>query len=105
MALWLTTDERTELERRVHILKIRAEDARRARVILMLANGDSYTTIEAVRAIATTSIAGGAVSWPTGWTACGPGIATASVRAVHAVGRSRFRAEGRGRDRLVRQPA
>ena len=28
-------------------LKIRAEDARRARVILMLANGESYSTIEA----------------------------------------------------------
>src|SRR5436309_4014342 len=48
MALTLTTDERTELERRVRSLKIRAEDARRARVILMLANGDSYSTIEAM---------------------------------------------------------
>ena len=47
MALTLTTDERTELERRVRSLKIRAEDARRPRVILMLANGDSYSTIEA----------------------------------------------------------
>ena len=47
MALTLTTDERTELERRVCSLKIRAEDARRARVILMLANGESYSTIEA----------------------------------------------------------
>ena len=47
MALTLTTDERTELERRVRSLKIRAEDARRARVILMLADRDSYSTIEA----------------------------------------------------------
>ena len=47
MALTLTTDERTELERRVRSLKIRSEDARRARVILMLANRDSYSTIEA----------------------------------------------------------
>src|SRR5437762_11903744 len=47
MALTLTTDERRELERRVRSLKIRSEDARRARVILMLANGDSYSTIEA----------------------------------------------------------
>ena len=47
MALTLTTDERTELERRVRSLKIRAEDARRARVILMLADGASYSTIEA----------------------------------------------------------
>src|SRR6187397_714275 len=36
-----------KLERRVRSLKIRSEDARRARVILMLANGDSYSTIEA----------------------------------------------------------
>src|SRR5207247_6204577 len=47
MVLTLTTDERTELERRVRSLKIRSEDARRARVILMLANRDSYSTIEA----------------------------------------------------------
>ena len=47
MALTLTTDERAELERRVRSLKIRAEDARRARVILMLADGESYSTIEA----------------------------------------------------------
>src|SRR5213078_3509618 len=47
MALTLTTDERTELERRVRSLKIRSEDARRARVILMLADGASYSTIEA----------------------------------------------------------
>ncbi len=47
MALILTNDERTELERRVRSLKIRAEDARRARVILMLAEGASYSTIEA----------------------------------------------------------
>src|SRR6185436_9107087 len=47
MALTLTPDERTELQRRVHSLKIRSEDARRARVILMLADGESYSTIEA----------------------------------------------------------
>ena len=47
MALTLTIDERTELERRVRSRKIRAEDARRARVILMLADGASYSTIEA----------------------------------------------------------
>src|SRR5262252_9000920 len=48
MALTVTADERTELQRRVRSLKIRAEDARRARVILMLADGESYSTIEAV---------------------------------------------------------
>jgi transposase len=47
MALTLTTDERSELQRRVRSLKIRAEDARRARVILMLADGESYSRIEA----------------------------------------------------------
>jgi transposase len=45
MALTLTTDERVELERRVRSRKIRAEDARRAQVILMLARGDSFRTI------------------------------------------------------------
>jgi hypothetical protein len=47
MALTLTSDERTELERRLRSLKIRAEDARLARVILMLADETSYSTIEA----------------------------------------------------------
>jgi transposase len=44
----LTSDERVELERHVRGLKIRAEDARRARVILILASGESYSMIEAV---------------------------------------------------------
>jgi transposase len=47
MAPTLTDDERTELEPRVRSLKIRAEDAGRARVILMLADGASYSMIEA----------------------------------------------------------
>src|SRR3979490_1053580 len=46
MALTLTSDERTELQRRVRGLKIRAEDARRARVILMLANGEPYSAMQ-----------------------------------------------------------
>ena len=37
----------SELERRVRSRKIRAEDARRAQVILMLADGESFTTITA----------------------------------------------------------
>jgi transposase len=45
MALTLTADERTELERRTRSRKIRAEDARRAQVILMLADDESFTTI------------------------------------------------------------
>ncbi len=44
-ALTLTTDERRELERRVRSRKMRAEDSRRARVILVLADGESFTTI------------------------------------------------------------
>lgn len=47
MALTLTTDERDELERRIRSRKIRAEDARRAQVILMLATGCSFSTITA----------------------------------------------------------
>jgi transposase len=47
MALTLTTDERTELERRASSRTIRAEDAKRAKVIVMLADGTSYSTIEA----------------------------------------------------------
>jgi transposase len=47
MALTLTSDERTELERRATSRTIRAEDAKRAKVILMLAEGTSYSTIEA----------------------------------------------------------
>src|SRR5438067_4083865 len=46
MALTLTTDERTELERRLSSRTIRSEGARGARVILMLADGASYSTIE-----------------------------------------------------------
>jgi transposase len=45
MALTLTADERTELERRARSRKGRAEDARRARVILMLADGASFAAI------------------------------------------------------------
>jgi transposase len=47
MALTLTTDERDELERRRRSRKIRAEDARRAAVILMLADGASFAAISA----------------------------------------------------------
>src|SRR5258705_8655409 len=46
MALTLTVDERSELARRVRSLKIRTEAARRARVILLLADGASYSAIE-----------------------------------------------------------
>jgi transposase len=45
MAVTLTTDERTELEQRTRSRKLRSEDSRRAQVILMLADGDSFSTI------------------------------------------------------------
>jgi transposase len=45
MALMVTADERADLQRRTRSRKIRAEDARRAQVILMLADGESFTTI------------------------------------------------------------
>src|ERR1700755_690595 len=45
MALVLTDDERRELERRSRSRKIRAEDAQRATVVLMLADGASFATI------------------------------------------------------------
>ena len=47
MALNLTSDERADLKRRLRSLKIRAEDERRARVLLMLADGATYSTIAA----------------------------------------------------------
>jgi transposase len=47
MALTLTTDDRSELERRTRARKLRAEDAKRAQVILMLADGLSFGTITA----------------------------------------------------------
>jgi transposase len=45
MALTLTFSQRRRLEQRVRTRKARAEDVRRARVILMLAAGESYTAI------------------------------------------------------------
>lgn len=45
MALTLTAAERAELKRRLRSRKIRAEDAKRAQVILMLAKGESFALI------------------------------------------------------------
>jgi hypothetical protein len=47
MALTLTAAERAELKRRLRNRKIRAEDAKRAQVILMLAKGESFASITA----------------------------------------------------------
>ncbi len=46
-AIELTVQERRELERRVRSRKLRAEDGRRARLILMLAAGESYSSVRA----------------------------------------------------------
>src|SRR3954453_10793718 len=47
MALTLTSDERADLERRTRSRTVAAEGARRARVVMMRADGASYSTIEA----------------------------------------------------------
>lgn len=43
----LTDDQRTELLRRIRSRRARAESVRRARVILMLAAGEAYSTVQA----------------------------------------------------------
>jgi transposase len=45
--LSLTTVEREELEFRCRSRRLRAEDARRARLVLMLARGESYVAVQA----------------------------------------------------------
>jgi hypothetical protein len=47
MEFVLTTDQRTELESRERSRRGRADAARRARVILLLAAGETYTSITA----------------------------------------------------------
>lgn len=55
--LVLTTDQRTELETRQRSRRGRADAARRARVILLLADGDSYTSITAKTGCSSRTIA------------------------------------------------
>ena len=55
--LVLTTDQRTELETRERSRRGRADAARRARVILLLADGDSYTSITAKTGCSSRTIA------------------------------------------------
>jgi transposase len=47
MPLQLSTSDRQELERRVRTQSLRADDARRARLLLLLAAGESYRAIAA----------------------------------------------------------
>jgi hypothetical protein len=59
----------------VRSLKIRAEDARRARVLLILADGESYSTIEApVPCYRDTSIGGVGVFLADGRLTAIPGL-------------------------------
>jgi transposase len=86
MALTVTSDERTELERRVRSRKIRAEDARRAQVILMLAAGESFTAI-------TTAVG------------CYPDYVTRWKQRFEAERLAGLRARYRGQPPTVRTPA
>jgi transposase len=86
MALALTDEERSELERRVRSRKIRAEDARRAQVILMLAAGESFTTITAT-------------------VGCYPDYVTRWKRRFEVDRITGLRAKYRGRRPTVRTPA
>jgi transposase len=86
MALALTDEERSELERRVRSRKIRAEDARRAQVILMLAAGESFTTITAA-------------------VGCYPDYVTRWKRRFEVDRITGLRAKYRGRRPTVRTPA
>jgi len=64
MALMLTTEKRTEREQRMRSWTIRSEDVRRAHVILMLADGVSYSAMEqALPCYRVTSIDGVGGSW------------------------------------------
>ena len=53
----LTTDQRTTLDARVRSGRGRADAARRARVILLLADGYSYATIAAMTGCSSRTIA------------------------------------------------
>ena len=86
MALILTTDERTELQRRTRRRKIRAEDARRAQVILMLANGRPFTAIAATLG-------------------CYPGYINRWRQRFETEGLPGLQAKYRGRPATVRTPA
>src|SRR6478736_1160195 len=106
-SLVLTADQRTELEARVRSGRGRADAARRARVILLLADGCSYAAIARRTACSSRTI----VLWKqrfakdglAGLAACRP--AAPSTRALYALDRSRVRDESRRRDRLVSRSA
>jgi transposase len=56
-SLVLTTDQRTELESRIRSRRGRADAARRARVILLIADGHSYAAITLMTGCSSRTIA------------------------------------------------
>src|ERR1700688_3401436 len=77
----LTPSERTELKDRLRSRTLAAEDVRRARLILLLAQGKPYLAIRRLwDAIPTISVAGRVVSKLSGWRACTPTIPDARWR-------------------------
>jgi transposase len=86
MALMVTADERTELQRRTRSRRIRAEDARRAQVILMLADGESFSTISSA-------------------VGCYPAYITRWRDRFETEGVAGLRAKYRGQPATVRTPA
>jgi transposase len=55
--VWLSREERAELERRARSQRVRADDARRARMMLMLADGLPYTAIETALGCSSATVA------------------------------------------------
>src|SRR3989304_9366919 len=56
-AVQLSREERAELERRARSQRARADGARRARMMLMLADGMPYTAIEAALGCSSATVA------------------------------------------------
>jgi transposase len=56
-AVQLSPEERSELERRARSQRVRADEARRARMMLMLADGVPYTAIEAALGCSSATVA------------------------------------------------
>ena len=56
-AVQLSPEERSELERRARSQRVRADEARRARMMLMLADGLPYAAIEAALGCSSATVA------------------------------------------------
>ena len=78
LVLSLTTEERRELEALTRSRSAAAADVKRARLIMMLDEGLSWSAISARLPVRpTTSVAGRAVSRPNGWADSTPDIEAA----------------------------